>query len=345
MPLDKKRAAKVGEFVQFAYNMFDEGDLQPKPDPGLAARGYQLLYWLNATDSLGPEFGHTKRFYGYLAAAINAPSKLVIAIRGTRGAQEWLLDFLAIPVPFTPAPEKGFVALGFSSIFDSFEFVSTDGTTTTLAGVIEHLNTIQPISTITVAGHSLGSALATLAAAELVFLDVAGAGSAVQLWTFASPAVGLLDFAGSFDAMIAKATRIWNILDIVAYVPPPPFIHVSGAGNVLIQSLSQLDQLQYSPHCEHILTDYLWLLDSATFAGDNLCVMPDRRPPLEAQQGLRAMHRAIAAQVSAGSVTIRIIDAPPKHMKKANPPPPAAKRKRTAEKPKTGAKRSIKRKG
>src|SRR5215472_16735504 len=105
-------------------------------------------------------------------------------------------------------------------------------------------------------------------------------GSKVQLWTFASPAFGLLDFATAFDGVAGKSTRIWNILDIVPYVPPPPFIHVSKFGNVLIQSGSQLEQLQYTPRCEHILPDYLWLLDSSSFPCDSQCLIEAQRSPL-----------------------------------------------------------------
>src|SRR5271154_1890207 len=112
MDVDNKAAARVGDYVQFAYNMFEAGGLTPAPDPGIATAGYALVYYLNASDF------DQKEFYGYIARSTSSPGHLVMAIRGTEDASEWILDFLAIPVPFTPFPDAGFVALGFLSIFD-----------------------------------------------------------------------------------------------------------------------------------------------------------------------------------------------------------------------------------
>lgn len=80
--------------------MFDNhpGALQPPSDARIDARGYDFLYWLNATDTLADI--STTRFYGYLAASKTNPGDVVIAIRGTRGAGEWIIDFLAAPKAF-----------------------------------------------------------------------------------------------------------------------------------------------------------------------------------------------------------------------------------------------------
>ena len=67
MTADNKQAADIGEFVQFAYEMFDVGGLQPPPARGIARKGFELQYHLDATDSLFPLFKPEKRFYGYIA--------------------------------------------------------------------------------------------------------------------------------------------------------------------------------------------------------------------------------------------------------------------------------------
>ena len=290
MSFDKKEAADIGQFVQFAYEMFDEGGLQPPPVQGIADAGYGLIYYLNATDSLFPDFKEEKRFYGYIAAAKDNPGDVILAIRGTRGAQEWLLDFLALPVPFSPAPKKGLVALGFLSIFNSFECVDLAGRTTTLKGAITQLNATNQIEAVTVIGHSLGSALATLAAAELAFLNVAGVKNKVTLYPFASPRVGLLNFARSFDKAVPSCVRIWNVLDIVPQVPPFPYIHVSGSGEPIVQTLEQLQRLAVNPRCEHILPDYLWLLDADDFAIDRRCSL---QPSPQVVAGARALKKSM----------------------------------------------------
>jgi len=303
MAFNKKQAAAIGQFVQFAYEMFDEGGLQPPPAQGIADSGYDLVYHVDATDSLFPDFKAAKRFYGYIAAAKNNPGNLILAIRGTRGLQEWLLDFLALPVPFTPAPKKGLVALGFLSIFNSFELVDLAGRTTTLNGAITQLNAAHQIETLTIIGHSLGSALATLAAAELAFLNVAGVKNKLTLYPFASPRVGLLNFAKSFDKAVPACVRIWNVLDIVPQAPPFPYIHVRGLGEPIIQTEEQLQRLAVNPRCEHILPDYLWLLDADDFAIDRECSLPSSlqlSPQVVA--GARALKRNITlASLSAGA--------------------------------------------
>lgn len=65
-----------------------------------------------------------------------------------------------------------------------------------------------------VTGHSLGSAMATLAVADLV-----NAGIASSLYVFASPRVGDLDFATKFNGSVAAKWRVTNTEDIVTTVP------------------------------------------------------------------------------------------------------------------------------
>ena len=260
MSLDKIDAAKKASFIDFAYNMFQPGVLQPPIDPGIAQAGYQFLYYLNASDFKSQEF------YGYIAVSTSTPGAYVLAIRGTKTFQEWLLDFLAIPVPFSPAPEAGSVALGFLSIYQTFTFIDTAGTSRTLTEVIADLTAkAAGITEFLVLGHSLGAALATLAAAELAIANPSGVQDKVVIYTYASPRVGLLGFASSFNDAVPSCFRIWNILDIVPEFPTFPYIHVSGFGDVIIQTEQQLETLVITPGCEHSLVSYQWLLDATDF--------------------------------------------------------------------------------
>ena len=260
MSLDKIDAAKKASFIDFAYDMFQPGVLQPPIDPGIAQAGYQFLYYLNASDFQSQEF------YGYIAASTTKPGAYLLAIRGTKTFQEWLLDFLAVPVPFSPAPEAGSVALGFLSIYRTFTFVDTAGASQTLAEVIADLTAkAAGITEFLVLGHSLGAALATLAAAELTIVNPSGVRDKVMIYTYASPRVGLPGFASSFNDAVPTSFRIWNILDIVPEFPTFPFFHVSGFGDVIIQTEHQLETLMITPGCEHSLVSYQWLLDEADF--------------------------------------------------------------------------------
>ena len=258
MSFDKIDAAKKANLIDFAYNMFQPGLLQPPVDPGIAQAGYQFLYYLNATDF------HSREFYGYIAASTTTPGAYVLVVRGTETLQEWLLDVAALPVFFTPAPDAGSVALGFLSIYRTFEFFEAAGASQTLSQVVAEL-AVKPagITEFLVLGHSLGAALATLAAAELALVNPSGIKDKVVIYTFASPRVGLLDFAASFNDAVPSSFRIWNILDIVPQFPTFPFIHVSGFGDSIVQTEQQLETLVYLPACEHHLTSYQWLLDPA----------------------------------------------------------------------------------
>jgi hypothetical protein len=265
MDLNNNEAAQIANFVQFAYNMFSAGVPIPPADPGIAAAGFDLLYYLNGSDF------DVVKFYGFIAASKTNPGEFVLSIRGTENPAEWLLDFIALPVPFTPAPDAGFVALGFLSIFNSFLFIDKTGASMTLSGAVTQMATSAPIRKLTVVGHSLGGALATLAAAELAINNVAGSQSVLTSYTFGSPRVGLLDFAASFNKAVTTTFRIWNTLDIVPEVPAFPFIHVAGVGDGILQTQQQMSTLVFTPACEHHLTSYLWLLDPADFPLDTAC--------------------------------------------------------------------------
>ena len=80
----------------------------------------------------------------------------------------------------------------------------------------EHLLSVAQGRAVWLGGHSLGGALATLAARRL------GA-DATGLVTFGSPRVGDSDFARQFDC---PAWRVVNNNDIVARVPPRPYVAV-----------------------------------------------------------------------------------------------------------------------
>ncbi|HLH44395.1 MAG TPA: lipase family protein [Bryobacteraceae bacterium] len=67
---------------------------------------------------------------------------------------------------------------------------------------------------IVVTGHSLGGALATLAAADLTI-----SGVAVKMYNFASPRTGSPAFAEQFNQRIAAAWRAVNTEDLVPTVP------------------------------------------------------------------------------------------------------------------------------
>ena len=120
-------------------------------------------------------------------------------------------------------------------------------------------------------GHSLGTALGTLTAAELAIVNPANVQDQVVSYTFVSPRVGLLDFASSFNNAVPVSYRLWNTLDIVPQTPTFPYSHVSGLGDAIVQTEPKLETLVVTPACEHSLTSYQWLLDPDNFPLDTEC--------------------------------------------------------------------------
>jgi len=83
-----------------------------------------------------------------------------------------------------------------------------------------YLERVGPSRALWLAGHSLGGALATLAASRLAG---GGAGVVQGLMTFGSPRVGDGRFA---QAIACPAWRVVNGNDLIARLPPTPYRHV-----------------------------------------------------------------------------------------------------------------------
>jgi len=72
-------------------------------------------------------------------------------------------------------------------------------------------------------GHSLGGALATLAAMDIK-LNVPG--KSVSCYTFGSPKVGDSAFAGAYNKLVPDTHRFVNDTDLVPKIPPFGYEHV-----------------------------------------------------------------------------------------------------------------------
>ncbi|MBV8316899.1 MAG: lipase family protein, partial [Planctomycetaceae bacterium] len=144
---------------------------------------------------------------------------VVIAIRGTEGILEWIHDaeFLLVTCPFLAG--AGHTEDGFTAMYTSLR----TGVAADSPGVVSALATLpfaQPVGSVTVCGHILGGALATLLA-----LDVA-ANSRFKdptVYTYASPRTGDPLFASTYDQVVRKSFRIANRVDLVPKLPFPPF--------------------------------------------------------------------------------------------------------------------------
>jgi pimeloyl-ACP methyl ester carboxylesterase len=123
------------------------------------------------------------------------------------------------------------------------------------------------LTSLTICGHSLGGALATLLA-----LDVGAntkLGGILRAYTYASPRTGDPSFADTYNQVVPRTVRIANRLDLVPKLPlPPVYEHVDGVVDLNPMLKVKLDLL-----CEHHLATYLHLLSLQI--GGTVIPLPD----------------------------------------------------------------------
>jgi len=185
---------------------------------------------------------------------------VVIAIRGTEGILEWIHDaeFLQVPCPFLAG--AGQTEDGFTAMYESLR-TGPASNSPTVVNALAKPQFPHPVNSVTICGHSLGGALATLlaldVAANTVFTEPA-------VYSYGSPRTGDSLFANTYDQVVKNSYRIANRLDIVTALPPPvDYEHVLNP--------YELNPIQFVPlppkvlvkstlTCEHSLATYLYLL-------------------------------------------------------------------------------------
>jgi hypothetical protein len=157
--------------------------------------------------------------YGYLAK--RGTGDFVAAIRGTDGLVEWIEDGEFPLFPYKPhlalPTEQGPVSVeqGFWVIYAGVKLLTPESVSLgSLAPAIAQA--VGTTGTVTVAGHSLGAALATY-----LTLDLArdGLSSRVSACLFASPRTGDKAFVDLFDRTVTDYRLFNYLLDVVPRVP------------------------------------------------------------------------------------------------------------------------------
>jgi predicted lipase len=268
--IDWKVAVHYAQLVNIAYTVAPNADYTDDTKAAIQASGYQFveaLYGNELATDVDPHLGETVT-YGFLAQS--AAGELVAAIRGTETILEWLHDaaFLFVPNPIHAG--GGFTEDGFTSIYRSLR-AGKDPNSPAAISAITSLVGGGEVKTLTVTGHSLGAALATL-----LGLDVALNSGTKQLsvYTYASPRVGELLFEHTYDGMAPDTYRVHNRPDLVPEVPIFPYVHV---GND-IELVPPYNSINRTLECWHSLDTYLWLMDQKA-GGNTLKVKPGCQGP------------------------------------------------------------------
>jgi hypothetical protein len=268
--IDWKVAVHYAQLVNIAYSVAPNADYTDDTKAAIQAAGYRFveaLYGNELATDVDPHLGQTVT-YGFLAQS--PEGELVAAIRGTETILEWLHDaaFLFVPNPIHAG--GGLTEDGFTAIYRSLR-AGKDPNSPAAISAITGLVGGGDAKALTVTGHSLGAALATLLA-----LDVALNSGTKQLsvYTFASPRVGELFFQHTYDGVAPDTYRVHSRPDLVPEVPIFPYVHV---GND-IELVPPYNSINRTLECWHSIDTYLWLMDQKA-GGDTQKVKPGCQGP------------------------------------------------------------------
>ncbi|MFY9853856.1 MAG: lipase family protein [Terracidiphilus sp.] len=268
--MNLQAALQAGILLQWAYDVYNN-PATPNYD-GMSYGGFNVLQTVYTNDlatDISPVIDPTKMVsIGFVAQCAASPDEYVIVIRGTEGILEWVQDAKFLPKPFSAVQGAGLTEDGFTDMYDSFRVSPNPNSARLTPALVGLLGAPNPNTKLTICGHSLGSALATLLALDVV---VNTPYKQPSLITFASPRVGDPHFANFFNAAVPDCDRIANQKDVVTHLPLPPlYIHV-GDETVLNPKNTVADNLL----CQHHMDTYMFLLDPATYKLDSDCVPPN----------------------------------------------------------------------
>ncbi|KAM7521664.1 hypothetical protein LguiA_011566 [Lonicera macranthoides] len=261
-PILRSELIRYGEMAQACYDAFDFDPFSKYCGScrftrqnffqGLlmADHGYNVTRYLFATSNINlPNFFKKSRWpkvwsknanwIGYVAVSNDELSErlgrrdITIAWRGTVTRLEWiadLMDFLRpinsdnIPCPDpTVKVESGFLDL-YTDKDESCRFCKYSAREQILTEV-KRLTELYPDEelSITITGHSLGSALAILSAYDVAEtgLNVMGdsRGIPVSVFSFSGPRVGNVRFKERIEQLGVKVLRVVNVHDVVPKSP------------------------------------------------------------------------------------------------------------------------------
>lgn len=244
---DVNTALTCANFVQEAYFQlfinagtppppfgFDSYPLQMPPNPSNSTTSPYTLQYTIQTNIEGAPYD----YFGYVITgpSFNNDNKTMAAfvLRGTESSAEWIDDILdANQSSFTGSGKSslGMVHSGFNDIYSGFTYtnVNTGSSGESLSTVLSYLHDTKGINAtdLVVTGHSLGGALATLMAIDIVVNQTQFTSYTTPLtcYTFGSPRVGDPGtFVSNFNDNVESGNivhyRVANGLDIVPALPP-----------------------------------------------------------------------------------------------------------------------------
>ncbi|OIT38816.1 galactolipase dongle, chloroplastic [Nicotiana attenuata] len=262
-PLDsllREEIIRYGEFVAACYDAFDldpnskrylnckYGKKRMLREVGLGDSGYQVTKYIYATPDInvwsigGNNIGSSScgRWIGYIAVSNDEETKrlgrrdVLVTFRGTVTSPEWIANLMSSLTParldpHNPRPqvkvEAGFLSLYTSNEGEKFGLESCREQLLSEVGKVLNKYKGEEMS-ITLAGHSMGSALALLLAYDIAELGLNRDRLSnnhiivpVTVFSFGGPRVGNSGFKERCEELGVKVLRITNVNDPITKLP------------------------------------------------------------------------------------------------------------------------------
>ncbi len=179
-------------------------------------------FTLPAPYTLRQQFSTPERYVGEsvgvadsevpIAYTATAGKAIYVVFRGTKTITEWIDDATVEQVANDYISSGGKIEVGFNTVYATLH--------EPIVAAVNDLIAQGGYTTLYVTGHSLGAALATLAAPELQ------ARTTLQpiLYNFAGPRAGDPVFSLRYDELVPTSWRVANTNDVVPKLPPTSVI-------------------------------------------------------------------------------------------------------------------------
>ena len=167
----------------------------------------------------------------YFGFVLSSKQHNIIVFRGTQRTMEWVLNINAVYATKKSKvfSQYGVVHPGFSTIYSKIS-----------AAILEAAKKLDPSVPCYISGHSLGAAIATLAAIDIA-AHIPELKKQLQLYTYASPRVGDPAFAREHNRLVPNSYRVVNLADAITLVPftvlfKTEYVHVGEEWSFLAQN-------------------------------------------------------------------------------------------------------------
>ncbi|SDW71795.1 lipase family protein [Paenibacillus sp. PDC88] len=226
--LNRDEAMRWGNMIKALYTA-DDGASDAGTTPNISCPSNWRII-ANITLEPSQFQWQSEQCIGCIIQSITDPSIYAILFRGTAVLLKWAEHYDFFLLSYTEPGGIGKVEEGFARMYRSLKVCCTaTNKIQMLTAYIEDMNA----SHLTVAGHSLGGALAKLTAFAAAFYNID-----TEVYTYGSPMVGDRVFTETYEQAVPRTFRIYNVPDIVPKLPSCELGYVHPESGFQVDSLN-----------------------------------------------------------------------------------------------------------